>query len=225
MPGNRIPERPAQGMAPDRQNVPMPDPTNWLIPGTIAAPEAAESSRDTEFTPARLLAAEALPLTPDQEEAPYTNYTIRTSIRHRTGIDSAPTARTLSTGQNAFWRKDGGSARLIVKWRAERVRMMPILPHWELQDPMYVLTFKRIDPHSPKLLSDGNTFVYSVSGKYVYEMRSPPGENYRFPVGVNRVFLVSPNEVTLTGFVNFSREPLAFLSGQAPPETGYTLNT
>ena len=222
---NSLPECNPNAMAPDRPPQQMPDPTRWLNSGTPAAPGSAEDSRDTEFSPVRMMLAAPPLVNPEHDLYPYSAYLIRCEIRHKTGIDSAPTARSLSTAQNAFWRRDGGEGKLIVRWKAERVGQMPVLPHWELQDPMYTLVYKRISPREPILTRDGRTYKFQVAGKYIYHMKAPPGENFNYPVGVTRVHLINPAVITLTGTMNFSREPLAFLSGQYPPEGNYNLNT
>lgn len=216
-----------------RRNHVLPDPTRFLRTRPPSGTSTDISpSQDPSYPPTRpTYPNPERTLNPEHEVGPYNRYDIRTSIEEFMGVKSAPlSAYALNTsagssGASAFWRQNGGHARLTVAWSAERISEMPVLPHWELTDPMYVLVYKLIEPASPRYLPESDQYLYRVDGVYAYDMKAPPGPNYQYPIGVTRLFLDQPTQFLLTGTVNFSKDPLRFLCGQSPPEYGYGLTT
>jgi hypothetical protein len=153
---------------------------------------------------------------PDMFIAPYTSYSVNTIIEHNTGVSSAPVANS-ERKMSAFWADSGGNGTLTVKWSATRIGAMPILPGWQLPDPMYVLIQRKIHTHEPHLSPDGTNLIYEVLGEYVYDLKAPPNSTFNFPVPASRVFESSANDHTLSSTGNFDNTVLGFLCGQSPP--------
>ena len=219
----------------------IPDPAGWIRtrptatgsssePSSPMAPSADSSSSvfppvPPSLSPSNPSYSPSLagpipgPVREEHEGGPYNSYEIITSIEEDTGVGSAAVASPSSyDSRSAFWRSSGGYARLTVTWMAERYGAMPVLPHWQLQDPMYVLRKKTITPSAPRFDPQVGVYVYTVRGQYVYDLKAPPRDTFNYPVGVTRVLANYPTEFQLMGYSQFSPEPLAFLCLQSPPE-------
>lgn len=122
--------------------------------------------------------------TEDAIKFEYTVYTIDTEYVEDTGL------RVLASGgidgtqnQGTVTRIHRGMTRKVVKWVAERINKMPILPSKNTQNPNEVLISSLIYPANPVQGAIGIQKLYRVSGVYVYDLVKPMDENSIYPMG------------------------------------------
>lgn len=201
------------------------DPTTLEQPLPSAGPGAAESDPADSSAPYQPLNPGDRSLWTEAQGSAtfYTRYEIVTRVEGDTGIDGDPLAKPKGQGETAFYREHGGFAMLSVAWLAERLGDVPILPHPILEDELYVLKTYEIAPEAPVPNSDGKSLNWRVRGVYRYILQRPPdldNFNFFFPVGVTPLHII-PASVIRLGPNNFSKEPLAFLSGSGVSEVTF----
>jgi hypothetical protein len=136
---------------------------------------------------------------PDNRNAPYDVYDCRAYYVWRTGLAQLPIAgpptggATLQAGGGqpgassttdetcAIVRLSMPYGRKIVKFRAVRRVLQPVIPAPEPDDDNQVLLSASVRQTGPLPLSDGVNQLYTLTGKYVYALRKPLTGETGFP--------------------------------------------
>lgn len=118
----------------------------------------------------------------------YTNYVVKSEWSTDGGILQLPlagnAAQIAQWGCSIFVQTAAPQRRLVVEWVAERVGEKPALPHPCLGDDNLVLLQDFVAPEQAEVSSDGQTFKWVVSGRYVFGLKNAP-TTYRFPATPN----------------------------------------
>lgn len=146
----------------------------------------------------------------------YNHYEIVTRTQFKTGLKGAPKALPRGTGKTAIWRAHAGFSVLTVTWLAERLGAMPVLPHYDFNDPEYVLEGGEVIPESPVPMLQGDAYCYRVRGYYIYWMQNWDIASFYWPVATTRAVKTPAMEFCF-GLSQFDNQLLKFLTSTSPP--------
>lgn len=111
---------------------------------------------------------EDLDWNPNEDNGPHTAYTIDVTYVWSSGRLQLPVAD--GSQISAVLTLTNPTALKVVDWGAERQNAKPTLPSPISSDPNLTLLTVKILVKAPRLMVDGTSRVYVVSGQYVYAM-------------------------------------------------------
>jgi hypothetical protein len=155
--------------------------------------DASDNYFDVDCTPPVSIWVQADPPTTSSSYSSswHTDYKVDTSYSKNYQTMAGPVTGASTGGgssgedwpETEFMVLAAPTATKIVSWTAERFGRPPILPLPEPSDPNLVLLRTEVIPAAPELMPDANSYVYRVSGIYLYGMRRARGAGDSLPMG------------------------------------------
>lgn len=105
----------------------------------------------------------------------YNDYTIVTLYQERTGKYQMPVCGPVGSAA-AIVKAHAAAATKTVRWVAQRVGQLPVLPHPDPGNEGETLIYKNIDTAAPVPQPNGLTLAFQVTGTYVYALDRPLAE-------------------------------------------------